>query len=35
MIEHCQSIIARSRELQKDYLEMAKLHEELAKSAGK
>jgi hypothetical protein len=35
MITHCRAIIGKSRELQKDYLEMAKLHEGLAKSAGK
>jgi hypothetical protein len=35
MIEHCRGIIHKSRGLQQDYLEMAKLHEEMAKSAGK
>jgi hypothetical protein len=35
VIPHCEAIIAKSRELQQDYLEMAKLHDELAKGAAK
>lgn len=35
MLPHCRTAIAKAKELQQSYLEMAKFHEDLAKGAGK